>query len=324
MTMKRAVILDDWDGQATRFGDWEALAGRCTVDTIREHLPDERAVAAAIADYEIVVAQRERTPFPRSLVERLPRLELLLTTGPFNAVIDMAACAERGIPVWGTRGLMPPTTEHTWALVLACAKHVCANDRAIKAGRWQETVSADLQGARLGVIGLGHFGAEVARIGQAFGMEVVAWSQNLTPERCAEVGVSHVSQEELLRTSDVVTIHLVLSDRTRHLVGERQLRQMQDTAYLVNTSRGAIVDEGALVRALEEGWIAGAGLDVFADEPLPAEHPLRRLDNVVTTPHVGHVTRGTYAWFFGDVVRNIDAYLAGRVGRVAAVSPAVQ
>jgi phosphoglycerate dehydrogenase-like enzyme len=312
--MKRVVVLDDYQDVARGYGYWSRLDGRVAVDALTTHVGDEDELVRAIADYEIVVVMRERTPIGRSLLEQLPRLELLVTTGPFNAAIDMDAAAERGVPVWGTRGFRPPTTEHTWALILACAKHVPALDRSVKSGGWQTGLGRDLFGARLGVIGLGYYGASVARIGLAFGMDVVAWSQNLTPERCAEVGVGYAARDELFSTSDLVTIHLVLSDRTRGLVGEADLRRMKRTAYLVNTSRGPIVDEAALVAALEEGRLAGAGLDVFDVEPLPPDHPLRRLDNVVTTPHVGYVSEETYRVFFEDVVENVARYLDGGVG----------
>jgi phosphoglycerate dehydrogenase-like enzyme len=318
---KKAIVLDDYQGIARECADWDLLGGRVEVDFMTTHVHDELELAQLLGGYEIVVLMRERTPFPASLLARLPRLELLLTTGPFNAAVDLDAAAQRGVPVWATRGFLPPTTELTCALILACVKNVCGRDREVKAGGWQSGIGGDLHGARLGVVGLGYYGSEVARIGQAFGMEVVAWSQNLTAERCAEVSVKPASKEELLATSDVVSIHLVLSDRTRGLIAEDDLRRMKRSAYLVNTSRGPIVDEAALVHALQERWIAGAGLDVFEVEPLPSDSPLRTLDNVVTTPHVGYVTERSYRVFFEDVVENILCHLDGRPGRAIGASP---
>jgi phosphoglycerate dehydrogenase-like enzyme len=318
---KKVAVLDDYQGVAQAYADWRVLGDRVNVEAFRDHVDDQDVLAEMLHDFEIVVAMRERTRFPRRLFARLPRLELLVTTGPSNAAIDLEAASDRGIPVWGTRGFLPPTTELTWALILACAKNVCRVDRDVKAGGWQSVMGRDLYGARLGVIGLGHYGSEVARIGEAFGMDVVSWSQNLTAERCLEAGVTYAPKDELMETSDFVTIHLVLSDRSRGLIGVPELRRMKNTAYLVNASRGPIVNEAALVRALQEGWIAGAGLDVFDVEPLPRDHVFRQLDNVITTPHVGYVTERTYRAFFADVVENIACYLDGRVGRQIGPSP---
>jgi phosphoglycerate dehydrogenase-like enzyme len=246
------------------------------------------------------------------VLERLPDLRLLVTTGPRNASIDVTAAAELGITVCGTRAHAPGTAELTWALVLAVARHLPAEDASVRAGGWQQTVGTDLAGARLGLLGLGRLGERVARIGLAFEMDVVAWSANLTDERAAEVGVRRVAtKEELLRTADVVSIHLQLSDRTRGLIGARELALMKPGAILVNTSRGPIVDEPALVQALRDGVLGGAGLDVFDVEPLPREHPLRELRRAVLTPHLGYVTRRTYEVFYGDAVDDVAAWLAG-------------
>jgi phosphoglycerate dehydrogenase-like enzyme len=313
--VKRVAVLDDYQDVARLYADWSVLDGRVGIQVFTTHIPEEDELVDALKDFEIIVAMRERTPFRRGLLERLPRLELLVTTGPINAAIDLAAATDKRIPVWGTRGFLPPAMELTWALILACAKNVCRLNQDVKAGAWQTRIGRDLHGARLGVVGLGYYGLEVARIGLAFGMDVVAWSQNLTAERCVEAGVTHVTKQELLETSDFVTIHLVLSDRTRGLIGASDLQRMKPTAYLVNTSRGPIVHEPALVRSLEEGWIAGAGLDVFDREPLPPHHPFRPLGNVITTPHVGYVTDRSYEVFFEDVVDNIVCFLDGRVGR---------
>ena len=263
---------------------------------------------------------RERTPFDRALFERLPKLKLLVTTGMRNAAIDMKAAAERGVIVCGT-GLSPsPTAELTWGLIQALLRHIPAEYENLKhGGKWQLTVGRELAGARLGIIGLGRLGLRVARVGLAFDMKVSAWSKNLTPERCAEVGVQHAgSLDELLRSSDIVTIHLVLSDRTRGLIGARELGLMKPTALLINTSRGPVVDEAALIAALKERRIAGAGLDVFDHEPLPPGHAFRTLGNVVATPHLGYVTEETYRICYGEAVENIAAWLAGKPIRVIA------
>jgi phosphoglycerate dehydrogenase-like enzyme len=317
---KRVAILDDYQDVALQSADWSVLDGRAVVTVFTDHLADEDDVARRLEPFEIVVAMRERTPFPRTLIERLPKLELLVTTGPFNAVIDLAAAGEHGVAVCGTGAWVPPTTELTWALILASLKEIAASDRAVRAGKWQTRLSGDLAGARLGVVGLGRFGSAVAAIGQAFAMDVVAWSEHLTAERCAQVGVSLVSKEELFATSDVVTVHLVLSDRTRGVIGAPELQAMKSSAYLVNTSRGPIVEEAALVKALEGGWIAGAALDVFDVEPLAADHPLRTLENVVLSPHMGYVTAKTYTVFYGDAIEDIAGFLDGHV--VRAVPPA--
>ena len=262
------------------------------------------------------MAMRERTPFPRALLERLPRLRLLVTTGMRNASIDVKAAKERGITVCGTSGLPYPTAELAWGLVLALFRRIPAEDRASREGRWQTTVGLGLNGKTLGVLGLGTLGSRVAKYGRAFDMEVLAWSQNLTAARAAEVGATLVSKDELLQRSDVVSVHLVLSDRTRGLIRARELGLMKRTAYLVNTSRGPIVDEAALLHALENGTIAGAGLDVFEVEPLPPDHPFLRLPSTVVTPHLGYVTEETYRIFFGHAVENIKAFLDGKPVRV--------
>jgi phosphoglycerate dehydrogenase-like enzyme len=259
---------------------------------------------------------RERTPFPRSLLERLPALRLLTTTGMRNAAIDMQAAADRGVVVCGTGGVVYPTAELTWGLILALLRHIPREDQATRAGRWQVSMGIGLQGKVLGVIGLGNLGSQVATVGKAFQMPVLAWSQNLTAERAAQFGATLVSKDELLSQSDIVTIHLVLSPRTRGLLGAQELALMKPTSYLVNTSRGPIVDEQALVAALQKQAIAGAALDVFDEEPLPLDHPLRRLENTVITPHVGYVTVETYRIFFAQTVENIRAFLDGAPVRV--------
>lgn len=314
--MTRVAILDDYQGVARGLADWGSLPAGTEVVAFRDHLNGLDAVAARLADFDVVVAMRERTPFPRALLERLPRLRLLVTTGMRNAAIDLRAAAERGIVVSGTAGLPYPTAELAWGLILALARRIPREDRATREGRWQETLGVGLNGKTLGVLGLGTLGSRVARIGRAFEMEVLAWSQNLTAERAGEVGATRVPRDELLARADVVTVHLVLSERTHGLIGAPELARMKRTAFLVNTSRGPIVDQAALLHALDAGTIAGAGLDVYDEEPLPADHPLRRHPSTVVTPHLGYVTEETYRIFFGQAVEDVQAFLRGAPVRV--------
>jgi phosphoglycerate dehydrogenase-like enzyme len=312
----KIAVLNDYQQIAASMADWRRLSSASDLRFFHDHLPDEDSRAAALEPFDVIVAMRERTPFPKSLLERLPNLRLLVTTGMRNASIDVAAANERGIVVCGTRGQRTATAELTWGLILALVRHIPQEDRAVKAGGWQHTIGPALEGKRLGVIGLGNLGSQVAKVGGAFGMDVVAWSQNLTAERAQAAGARLVSKDELLSTADVITIHLVLSARTRGLIGERELGLMQPAAYLVNTSRGPIVDEEALLRALESKRIAGAALDVYDVEPLPRDHPLRRLPNVVLTPHIGYVTTDGYRIFYGDAVDDILAFIAGNPVRI--------
>jgi phosphoglycerate dehydrogenase-like enzyme len=314
--MTRVAILDDYQQVARRMVDWTAVLPDAEITSFADHQDREDDVAARLADFDVVVAMRERTPFRRSLLARLPRLRLLVTTGMRNAAIDLAAAAELGITVCGTAGSGRSTVELTWALILSLVRRVPAEDASIRAGGWQRTVGADLAGATLGVLGLGNLGRQVAAIGLAFGMEVIAWSQNLTAEAAAAVGARRVDREELFRLSDVLTIHLVLSDRTRGLVGAPELTLMKPAAYLVNTSRGPIVDEAALAEHLGAGRIAGAALDVYSVEPLPAGDPLRTLPGTVLTPHLGYVSERTYRTMYGEAAEDIAAFLADRPVRV--------
>jgi phosphoglycerate dehydrogenase-like enzyme len=314
--MTGIAILDDYQDAARRLADWARLPAGAELTVFRDHLADLDAVAARLADFDVVVAMRERTPFSRALLERLPRLRLLVTTGMRNAAIDLQAAADRGVVVCGTGGLPYPTAELAWGLVLSLMRRIPREDRATREGRWQETVGLGLNGKTLGVLGLGTLGSRVARFGRAFEMDVLAWSQNLTAERAAELGAARVEKDDLLARSDVVSIHLVLSERTRGLIGARELALMKRTAYLVNTSRGPIVDEAALIRALREGTIAGAGLDVYDEEPLPPDHPLRGLPSTVITPHLGYVTEETYRIFYGQALEDILAFLRGEPVRV--------
>ena len=316
--MHRIAVLDDYQYVAATYADWSRLPHAVEVVEFSDHVDDRETLVRRLQPFDVVVAMRERTPFPRGLLERLPNLKLLVTTGAANKSIDVAAAQERGVVVCGTRAHPPGTAELTWALILAVARHIPQEDASVRAGGWQQTVGLDLAGSTLGVIGLGRLGSRVARIGQAFEMDVVAWSANLTDERAAEVGVRRVAMEELLSTSDVVTIHLQLSDRTRGLIGREELSRMKPAAILVNTARGAIVDEQALVEALRGGAIHGAGLDVFDQEPLPKHHPLREMRRAVLTPHLGYVTEKTYEVFYRDAVDDVAAWLAGEPIRVVA------
>ena len=299
--MTRIAILDDYQGVARRYADWDRLDADVVVFT--EHHDD----IGHLEPFDVIMAMRERTPFPRERLEQLPNLKLLVTTGMANAAIDTEAARELGITVAGTGGTPTHTAELTWALILALARNVAAEDRAVREGRWQHTVGFELAGRTLGVIGLGRLGSQVARIGEAFGMHVLAWSQNM---------VTAMTKEELLRRSDVVTIHVRLSDRTRGLIGAEDLALMKPTAYLINTSRGPIVDEDALLAALRNNEIAGAGIDVYGEEPLPHDHPLRSAPNTVLTPHIGYVTGASYERFYADAVEDIAAWMRGEPIRV--------
>ncbi|OKI60589.1 D-2-hydroxyacid dehydrogenase family protein [Streptomyces sp. MJM1172] len=314
----RCAVLDDFQQAATTLADWAPVADRVEVVTFPDHLTGEDELAARLAAFDIVVTLRERVPFPAGLLDRLPRLRLLVASGMRNSVIDYAAAARAGVTVCGTGSSSTPPVELTWALLLGLARGIVAENTALRErGPWQSTVGTDLHGSRLGLLGLGKIGGRVARIGLAFGMDVVAWSQNLTDERCAEVGVTRAaSKEELLAGSDFVSVHLALGERTRGLIGAAELDLMRPGAYLVNTSRAAIVDQEALLRALREGRIAGAGVDVFDSEPLPADHPMRSAPRLLATPHLGYVTRDNYATYYGQAVEDIKAFLDGEPVRV--------
>lgn len=314
--MKKLAIIDDYERAALESADWSSVQDDIEVSVFHDHLEDEDAVAERLQPFDIVSLMRERTPFPESLLARLPNLELLVTSGMRNASIDLEAARNRGIVVTGTPILPYPAAEHAWALIIALAKRITADDHSMRAGRWCETPTVGLNGKTLGVIGLGRLGPRVAGFGRAFGMNVVAWSLNLTRERCDEVGVNFVSREELFSTSDFVTVHLTLGDRSRSLIGAADFARMKPTAWFVNTSRGPIVDEAALVDALERNAIAGAGLDVYDIEPLPADHPLRRLPNTIVTPHTGYVTKENFELFFTTTVTNIRAWLDGEPANV--------
>ncbi|AXB41886.1 D-2-hydroxyacid dehydrogenase family protein [Amycolatopsis albispora] len=310
----KIAILDDYQNVALSFADWDSLGAEIEVFT--EHIDDREELVRRLAGAEVVVAMRERTRFDEALLSRLPELKLLVSTGHRNAAIDVAAANRLGVVVSSTGYIAHPTAEHTWALILAASRNLPAEFQSVRDGGWQRTVGTGLHGKTLGLLGLGRLGARVAKIGQAFGMETIAWSQNLTQERAAEHGVTAVSKDDLFRQSDVLSVHLVLSERSRGLVGAAEFALMKPTALLVNTSRGPIVDEAALLDALRGRTIRAAAIDVYDKEPLAADHPIRELDNAVLTPHIGYVTREVYEVFYGDAVEDIAAYQAGRPIRV--------
>jgi phosphoglycerate dehydrogenase-like enzyme len=312
----RICILDDVEGVALTSANWAGLAGVSELVALERHLDDPAELIAVLQRFDVVVLQRERTAFTRTVVEQLPRLRLVVTTGPRNAALDTAACTERGVTVCATRGGGTPVVELAWALLLAAWRDLPGRVASMQRGEWAPVAGRSLEGARLGLLGLGRTGTRMAAIATAFGMEVLAWSQNLTAETAAERGARLVGRHELFETSDVVSVHLLLSRRTRGLVAQAELGAMRPDAWLVNTSRGPIVDETALLTACREHWIAGAALDVFDVEPLPVDHELRRLPNVLLTPHVGYVTHENLRQWFADVVEDVAAYQAGSPIRV--------
>jgi phosphoglycerate dehydrogenase-like enzyme len=303
------AVLDDYQGVALTLADWSKVTARARVTVFNDHLDDPEALVERLAPFDVLCVMRERTPLRRQVIERLPKLKLIASTAMRNASIDADAAAERGIAIVHTSYISSPTVELTWALILAGARHIVSENASLRAGGWQRSVGDDLAGKTLGIIGLGNIGAQVAKVGLAFGMQVIAWSQNLTREAAAAAGARLVPKEKLLREADVVSIHLVLSGRTRGLIGAAELQLMKPTARLVNTSRGPIIVESALIEALANGRIAGAAIDVFDLEPLPPAHPYRRMDRVLATPHIGYVSRGLYERFYRDTVANIVAWL---------------
>lgn len=315
MTM-RVAVLDDYQGVARTYADWGVLPAGTEVTVFTEHIVDTDALVEALQPFDVIAAMRERTPFTAERLKRLPALRLLVTTGMRNASIDVAAARAQGVTVCGTLGSAPDTPELTWGLILALARRIPAEDQRIRSGGWQHTVGTGLHGKTLGVVGLGNLGRMVARIGKAFGMDVIAWSLNLDPARAEREGVAAVSKRELFSRADVVTVHYTLSGRSRGLIGAADLALMKPTAYLVNTSRGPIVDEDALLAALHDGTIAGAALDVYDIEPLPPGHPLRSAPNTVLTPHIGYVTDTNYKIFYPHVVEAIAAFAQGAPVRV--------
>ena len=315
--MVRAAILDDYQNVALKFADWSAIAKDVQVKVFNAPLGDDNAVIKTLQGFAIVNMMRERTPFNRKVIEGLPDLKLLITTGARNNSIDLKACAEFGVTVCGTAGFGNPTAAIAVGLMLELTRHIGFENARMKAGApWQVTVGHDLDGKTLGVLGLGKLGQRVAGVAKSLGMKVIAWSQNLTPENAKESGTEYVSKEDLFRNADVISIHVVLSDRTRGLVRAKDLGLMKKTAYLINTSRGPIVEEKALIAALNSKSIAGAGLDVFDIEPLPTDHPFRKMDNIVLTPHLGYVSEENYRTFYSGVVEDIRAWLDGKPVRM--------
>jgi D-3-phosphoglycerate dehydrogenase len=312
MTRLRCAILDDYLDVALKVADWSPLQDRVDITVFNEPFASTEDAASALKDFEIICAMRERTPFPRALFAALPKLKLLITSGMRNAALDLEAAKEHQVVLCGTQWGRDPTAPLTMGLILELTRNIGRESARMHAGeRLQKFVGMEIEGRTLGVLGLGKLGSKVSKLAQAFGMNVIAWSPNLTPERCKEVGVGYATKEELFSTADIVTIHVVLSPRSRGLVGREDLARMKPTAYLINTARGPIVDEAALLETLQQRKIAGAGIDVFAIEPIPVDHPFRKLDNVVLTPHLGYVTEDGFRNHYGQMVEGIGAWLKG-------------
>jgi phosphoglycerate dehydrogenase-like enzyme len=305
----RVAILDDYQNVALDMADWSRVADRAEITVFNDHLTDPDAVVARLLSFDVICVMRERTPLPRNVIERLPQLKLIASTGPANASIDMAAAEEHGVAVTATGYSSTAAIEMTWALILASARHIVTESQALLGGGWQSTIGRELRNSVLGVVGLGNIGGQVARIGLAFGMTVLAWSPHLTADAAHAAGAEPVAKDDLFRRSDVVTIHLGWSERTRGVVGAGEFAVMKPTSLLVNTSRGPIVDEAALIAAVTSRTIAAAAVDVFGIEPLPVGHPLRHLDNVLATPHIGFVTDALYRTFYRDAAAAIAAWL---------------
>ncbi|MDJ0832763.1 MAG: D-2-hydroxyacid dehydrogenase family protein [Gammaproteobacteria bacterium] len=310
MTKKYQIaVLDDYQNVALQMADWSALDGNAEITVFNHHLGAATQVVHKLQGFDIVCIMRERTRFPREVLEQLDDLQLLITSGARNAAIDLQAASDHGIMVCGTASPGHAASELTWGLILALSRKIVAEDNAMRQGLWQTTIGRDLRGQTLGIIGLGRHGANVAAFAKVFGMRVIAWSENLTRERCDELGVEWVDKQTLMTDSDIITIHLKMGTRYRGLIDRQFLSQMKSTAYLINTSRGPIINEADLISALNNGRIAGAGLDVYAQEPLAENHPLRAIPNSVLTSHVGFVTEQTYRVFYGETVDVIQAWL---------------
>jgi phosphoglycerate dehydrogenase-like enzyme len=305
------AVIDDWQDVARDVVDWSVLDSLGEVTFEHDYPTDNATLAKRLAKYQVICVMRERTRFDEDLLERLPNLKLLVTGGMRNAALDMQAAAKLGIKVCGTDSYKHAAPELTWALIMAATRNLVNEANSLRAGQWQQGLGGDLHGRTLGILGLGSIGQKVAQFGQVFGMRVIAWSENLTAERAEQAGVSYVSKQQLFEQADVLSVHLVLSERSRGLVDAQALNWMKPTALLVNTARGPIVDEAALIKALQKQQIAGAALDVFEQEPLPALHPFRTLDNVLATPHVGYVSRQNYEQFFSQMIEDIQAWAAG-------------
>jgi phosphoglycerate dehydrogenase-like enzyme len=312
MTRLRCAILDDYMNLSPGLADWSKISDRVDLKVFNEPFASAEAAAAALKDFEIICAMRERTPFPRTLFAALPKLKLLITSGMRNAAIDMEAAKDHGVVLCGTQWARDPTAPLTMGLILELTRNIGRENARMHAGEpLQKLVGIEIEGKTLGVIGLGKLGTKVSKLAQAFGMNVIAWSPNLTPERCKEAGVGYATKEELFSTADIITVHVVLGPRSRGLVGAEDLARMKPTSYLVNTARGPIVDEMALLKTLQERKIAGAAIDVFSVEPLPVDHPFRKLDNIVLTPHLGYVTEESFRNHYRQMVEGIDAWFKG-------------
>jgi len=305
------AVIDDWQDVARGVVDWSVLDSLGEVTFVHEYPADNATLAERLGQFEVICVMRERTRFDEDLLKRLPNLKLLVTGGMRNAALDMPAAARLGIKICGTDSYKHAAPELTWALIMAATRNLLNEANALRAGQWQQGLGGDLHGKTLGILGLGSIGQRVAQFGQVFGMRVIAWSENLTAERAEQAGVTYVSKQQLFEQSDVLSVHLVLSDRSRGLVDAQALDWMKPTALLVNTARGPIVDEAALIKALQKQRLGGAALDVFDQEPLPTLHPFRTLDNVLATPHVGYVSRQNYELFFSQMIDNIQAWSAG-------------
>jgi D-3-phosphoglycerate dehydrogenase len=315
--MIRAAILDDYQNVARSMADWSPIAKDVEITVFNEPFADQQAAIKALQGFQVIVGMRERTPFPRAVIEALPELKLLITTGAKNNSFDVKAATERGVTVCGTGAVGAPTVGIAFGLMLELTRRIGFENARLKRGeRWQVTIGRDLEGMTLGIVGLGKLGQRVAQVGKAFGMKPIAWSQNLTPEKAAEGGAAYASREDLFANSDIVTIHYQLGPRSRGLITADDIARMKPSAYLINTARAPIVDQAALLKALQEKKIAGAGLDVFEVEPLPVDHPYRKLDNVVLTPHLGYVSEQNYKKYFPDIVEDIRAWLGGKPVRV--------
>ncbi|MGY1889357.1 D-2-hydroxyacid dehydrogenase family protein [Pseudomonas sp. SDT291_1_S447] len=305
------AVIDDWQEVARDVVDWSVLDSLGEVTFEHDYPADIATLAERLGRYQVICVMRERTRFDEDLLKRLPNLKLLVTGGMRNAALDMQAAAKLGIQVCGTDSYKHAAPELTWALIMAATRNLLNEAISLRAGHWQQGLGGDLHGKTLGILGLGSIGQRVAQFGQVFGMKVIAWSENLTAERAEQVGVTYVNKQQLFEQADVLSVHLVLSERSRGLVDAQALGWMKPTALLVNTARGPIVDEAALIKALQKQHIAGAALDVFEQEPLPAMHPFRTLDNVLATPHVGYVSRQNYEQFFSQMIEDIQAWAAG-------------
>lgn len=312
MTRLRCAILDDYLNLSLKLADWSKIEDRVDVTVFNQPFASQDSAVSALKDFEIILAMRERTPFPRAMFDQLPKLKLLITSGLRNNSIDMAAAKDKGVVVCGTQWPRDPTAPLTMGMILELTRNIGRENARMHAGEYlQKHVGIEIEGKTLGVIGLGKLGAKVAGLAKAFGMNVIAWSPNLTAERCKEVGVTYATKEELFATADIITIHVVLSDRSRGLVGAADLNRMKPTSFIVNTARGPIIDEMALLETLKARKIAGAAVDVFSVEPLPVDHPFRKLDNLVLTPHLGYVTQETFIAHYTQMVEGIDGWFKG-------------